>query len=131
MRDPILKAELADENKLTVNAIEEMLNRFLKNVKDGSLVEKRWPEIWPDYSVSKLALMLYSRLLAKTHQWDGVNVNCYCPGFTKTDMTHGVGSHTADEAAEVAVQYILTTQSESFTGLFFKWSTKVNLPSKI
>lgn len=126
-----MKAALADENNLTVEVIEEMVSRFLKNVKDGTWEKEGWPKIWPDYSVSKLALQQYSKLLAKKQQGDGVSVNCYCPGFTKTDMTYGAGSHTADDAAEVAVKYLLATPSELHTGFFFKWSSKDSLPSKL
>ncbi|KAL6652466.1 hypothetical protein ACP70R_011391 [Stipagrostis hirtigluma subsp. patula] len=124
---PSLRALLLDEERLTEAAIEGMASRFLAQVKDGTWAEagRGWPKVWTDYSVSKLALNAYSRLLARRLQERGerVSVNCFCPGFTRTDMTKGWGKRTADEAADVAARLALLPPGELPTGAFFKWCT--------
>ena len=104
--DPSLKALLLDEETLTEAAIDAMVSRFLAQVKDGTWGAQGWPKVWTDYSVSKLALNAYSRLLARRLQARGarVSVNCFCPGFTRTDMTRGWGKRTAEEAAAAAAR---------------------------
>nr|CAB3484991.1 unnamed protein product [Digitaria exilis]CAB3487508.1 unnamed protein product [Digitaria exilis] len=125
VRDPSLKAMLQDEDTLTEAAIEAMASRFLAQVKDGTWGEQGWPKVWTDYSVSKLALNAYSRLLARRLQARGarVSVNCFCPGFTRTDMTKGWGKRTAEEVADVGARLALLPPAELPTGTFFKWCT--------
>ncbi|CAL5026665.1 unnamed protein product [Urochloa decumbens] len=123
--DPSLKALLLDEDTLTESAIEAMVSRFLAQVKDGTWGGQGWPKVWTDYSVSKLALNAYSRLLARRLQAAGarVSVNCFCPGFTRTDMTKGWGKRTAEEVANVGARLALLPPAELPTGKFFKWCT--------
>ncbi|KAL6903579.1 hypothetical protein ACP4OV_004392 [Aristida adscensionis] len=125
--NPSLRAELLDEEALTEAAIEGMVSRFLAQVKDGTWAApgRGWPKVWTDYSVSKLALNAYSRLLARRLQarGDRVSVNCFCPGFTRTDMTRGWGKRTADEVAGVGARLALLPPAELPTGVFFKLGT--------
>nr|AAV64232.1 unknown [Zea mays] len=123
--DPSLRALLLDEDGLTEAGIEAMVSRFLAQVKDGTWGGQGWPKVWTDYSVSKLALNAYSRLLARRLQARGarVSVNCFCPGFTRTGMTKGWGKRTAEEAADVAARLALLAPAELPTGTFFKWCT--------
>lgn len=123
--NPSLKSLLQDEESLTETKIEGMVSQFLGQVKDGTWREHRWPKVWTDYSVSKLALNAYSRVLARRLQASGerVSVNCFCPGFTRTDMTRGWGKRTAEEVAEVGARLALLPPAELPTGTFFKWCT--------
>lgn len=123
--DSSLKALLLDEETLTEAAIDAMVSRFLAQVKDGTWGAQGWPKVWTDYSVSKLALNAYSRLLARRLQARGarVSVNCFCPGFTRTDMTRGWGKRTAEEVADVGARLALLPPGELPTGAFFKWCT--------
>uniref|UniRef100_J3LZ82 NAD-dependent epimerase/dehydratase domain-containing protein n=2 Tax=Oryza brachyantha TaxID=4533 RepID=J3LZ82_ORYBR len=123
--DPELKRLLQDEERLTEAGVEGMVSRFLSQVKDGTWRGQGWPKVWTDYSVSKLALNAYARVLARRLQarGDPVSVNCFCPGFTRTDMTRGWGKRTAEEAAEVAARLALLPPAELPTGTFFKWCT--------
>ncbi|KAL6634007.1 hypothetical protein ACP70R_026678 [Stipagrostis hirtigluma subsp. patula] len=123
VRDPELRRMLQDERALTERDIEGMASRFLAEVKDGSWRGGGWPEVWTDYAVSKLALNAYSRLLAARLEGQGVSVNCFCPGFTRTDMTRGWGKRTADEAGAVAAGIALLPPRDLPTGKFFKWRT--------
>uniref|UniRef100_A0A0E0KSB2 Short-chain dehydrogenase/reductase n=1 Tax=Oryza punctata TaxID=4537 RepID=A0A0E0KSB2_ORYPU len=123
--DPELKRLLQDEERLTEAEVEGMVSRFLAQVKDGTWRGQGWPKVWTDYSVSKLALNAYTRVLARRLQarGDRVSVNCFCPGFTRTDMTRGWGKRTAEEAAEVGARLALLPPAELPTGTFFKWCT--------
>uniref|UniRef100_A0A0D9VI46 Uncharacterized protein n=2 Tax=Leersia perrieri TaxID=77586 RepID=A0A0D9VI46_9ORYZ len=126
LRDPSLRSMLLDEGALTEEKIERMASRFLAEVKDGTWSERgSWPAVWTDYAVSKLALNAYARLLAArlARAGDRVAVNCFCPGFTRTDMTRGWGTRTAEEAGRVAAGLALLPPAELPTGKFFKWCT--------
>ncbi|KAK3144368.1 hypothetical protein QOZ80_4AG0312080 [Eleusine coracana subsp. coracana] len=127
LRDPSLRSLLLDEDRLTESAIEDMVAQFLSEVKDGTWSDpgRGWPKVWTDYAVSKLALNAYSRLLARRLQARGqrVSVNCFCPGFTRTDMTKGWGKRTADEVADVGARLALLPPDELPTGTFFRWCT--------
>ncbi|XP_077229067.1 NAD(P)-binding Rossmann-fold superfamily protein [Tasmannia lanceolata] len=117
--NPGIRELLQDEDRLSEEIIEGMVGRFLDEVKLGKWKDGGWPKIWTDYSVSKLALNAYSRLLAKRSEGHGLSVNCFCPGFTQTAMTNGRGAHTADEAAEVGAWLILLPPDKLPTGKFF------------
>ncbi|TKW40192.1 hypothetical protein SEVIR_1G230000v4 [Setaria viridis] len=123
LKDPSLRRMLLDEASLTERDIEGMASRFLAEVGDGTWRGRGWPEVWPDYAVSKLALNAYSRLLASRLTGHGVSVNCFCPGFTRTDMTRGIGKRTAEEAGRVAAGLALLHPRDLPTGKFFKWCT--------
>jgi carbonyl reductase 1 len=127
VRDPSLRALLLDEDRLTEAAIEDMVSRFLSEVKDGTWSEPGhgWPKVWTDYAVSKLALNAYSRVLARRLQARGqrVSVNCLCPGFTRTDMTKGWGKRTAEEVADLGARLALLPPAELPTGTFFRLGT--------
>ncbi|KAF5733944.1 hypothetical protein HS088_TW16G00385 [Tripterygium wilfordii] len=117
LRNPKLK-EMLQSEKLTMDEVEGMVGLFLENVKDGTWKTQGWPEIWPDYAVSKMALNGYSRVLAKLYKDKGLCVNCFCPGFTQTSMTGGKGTHTADDAAAVAAGLALIPAKDMQTGRF-------------
>ncbi|CAD6250387.1 unnamed protein product [Miscanthus lutarioriparius] len=123
VKDPQLRRMLLDEAALTEGNIEGMASRFLAQVADGTWRGRGWPEVWTDYAVSKLALNAYSRLLASRLAGRGVSVNCFCPGFTRTDMTRGLGKRTAEEAGRVAAGLALLPPQHLPTGKFFKWRT--------
>lgn len=112
------------EENVSEKEIETMVEMFLENVKKKKKKKtwennEGWPEIWTDYSVSKLALNAYSMVLAKRYCETRLCVNCYCPGFTQTSMTGGKGKYTADDAAEIAVKIALIPPFHHPTGKFF------------
>ncbi|XP_065864323.1 (+)-neomenthol dehydrogenase [Euphorbia lathyris] len=113
-----IKEMLVSED-LKEEEIERMIKDFIQNVKYGTWKTKGWPEIWTDYSVSKLALNAYSRVLAKRYKDSGLSVNCFCPGFTQTSMTGGKGTHTAQHAAVFAATLALLPPQHLPTATFF------------
>ncbi|KAJ4761830.1 NAD(P)-binding Rossmann-fold superfamily protein [Rhynchospora pubera] len=121
LTNPAIRKLLLEEETLKEEKIDQIVKQFLIQVKDGTWQEHGWPKVWTDYSVSKLALNAYSRVLARRLEGNGVSVNCFCPGFTRTDMTGGWGQRSADEAAAAAAALALLPSEELPTGKFFKW----------
>ncbi|GMI90071.1 hypothetical protein like AT3G59710 [Hibiscus trionum] len=123
MRNLGIKATLQKEN-LTEQEIEQVVEMFAEDVKKGRWESRGWPEIWTDYSVSKLALNAYSRVLAKRFENEGVrrrriSINSFCPGFTRTSMTGGKGTHTPQAAAQLAASLALLPPQHLPNGTFF------------
>ncbi|TYH49541.1 (-)-isopiperitenone reductase isoform X2 [Gossypium raimondii] len=108
-----------NKERLSEEEIEGVVKMFLGDVKEGRWEREGWPQIWTDYSVSKLALNAYSRVLAKRFEGGRLSVNCFCPGYTQTSMTRGQGTHTPDAAGEVAVSLALLPPHDLPTGHFF------------
>ncbi|CAJ1950069.1 unnamed protein product [Sphenostylis stenocarpa] len=94
------KEVLSDVEKLTEEKIDDILNEFLKDFKEGTLETKGWPLAVPAYSVSKAALNAYTRILAK--KYPSFCINAVCPDYIRTDITKNTGSRTPDEGAEAA-----------------------------
>ncbi|GFP93031.1 (+)-neomenthol dehydrogenase, partial [Phtheirospermum japonicum] len=61
------KGILKDVDNLTEEKIDEVLDVFLKDFKEGSLEAKGWPKIFSAYIVSKAVMNAYTRILAKKH----------------------------------------------------------------
>lgn len=114
-----IKEIFEDEERLSEEQINIMVNLFLQNVKQGTWKNQGWPEEWTDYAVSKLALNAYSKVLAKRYEGRGLSVNCFCPGFTQTSMTRGKGTHSAEDAAEVGAWLALLPPEDLSTGKFY------------
>lgn len=109
------KEVLSDVQHLSEEKIDEILNEFLEDFKEGSHETKGWPLANSGYIVSKVALNAYTRVLAKKYpSWC---INAISPGYVKTDMNHGNGALTSDEGAEPIVR--LALQEGSPTGVFF------------
>ncbi|XP_004505149.1 (+)-neomenthol dehydrogenase isoform X1 [Cicer arietinum] len=133
MRNEEMKKCLENE-ELKEEEIEEMVKKFLRDVKNGTWKSEGWPSYWTDYAVSKLALNAYSKVLAKNNNNYKLgsnnlkmSVNCFCPGFTKTSMTKGKGTHTADQAASLAATLVLLPSHHLPTGKFFLLRNTNNL----
>ncbi|PWA39689.1 Glucose/ribitol dehydrogenase [Artemisia annua] len=56
---------IEDTESLSESLIDSAMNKFLEQVKDGSWVNGGWPQNNTDYSLSKLAVNAYTRLMAK------------------------------------------------------------------
>ncbi|OVA05154.1 Short-chain dehydrogenase/reductase SDR [Macleaya cordata] len=119
LSNPIIREILEDEERLTEERIDFVVNRFLEDVKSGVWAEEGWPKVWTDYAVSKVGLNAYTRVLAKRYDGHGLSVNCFCPGFTQTSMTRGKGNHSAEAAAEIAADIILLSPDNLPTGKFY------------
>ncbi|KAJ7529869.1 hypothetical protein O6H91_15G069600 [Diphasiastrum complanatum] len=131
-----LKQTLSSEEHLSENLIDLFVNEFLAAVNKGEITKQGWPtvdivgtgpESASDYSVSKIALNAYTKLLA--FQLSGrVHINSFCPGYTQTDMTGGLGDKTVKEGADTGVWLALLPPScyDLPSGKFF--GERVQIP---
>ena len=77
--------ELNEVGVLSVDKLDEIVNEYLKDVKEEKLDDKGWPTHTSAYTISKAAVNAYARIVAKSYPT--LLINCVCPGFVKTDMT--------------------------------------------
>ncbi|KAH6838020.1 NAD-dependent malic enzyme 2 [Perilla frutescens var. hirtella] len=98
------KGVLNNVENLTEERIDEVINEFLKDFKEGCLEAKGWPQL-AAYTVSKAAMNAYTRLLA--NKYPSFRVNCVCPGYVRTDINFNTGVFTVEEGAECPVMAAL------------------------
>ncbi|CAL5340253.1 unnamed protein product [Camellia sinensis] len=110
------KGVLNDAESLTEERIDEVLNKFLKDFKEGSLESKGWPTLLSAYTLSKAAMNAYTRFLAK--KYPTFRINCVCPGYVKTDINNNNGILSTEQGAECPVKLTLLPD-EGPSGLFF------------
>ncbi|XP_059644422.1 uncharacterized protein LOC132286166 [Cornus florida] len=122
IEDDTLRHQLEDVDTLSEELIDETVNKFLEQVKDGSWTSNGWPQTHADYSLSKLAVNAYTRLMARvlSDQPEGqkICINCYCPGWVKTAMTGWSGHITIEEGADTGV-WLSLIPDQVVTGKFF------------
>lgn len=82
----------------TIELTEKLISNFKSNgqiinvTSDwGSFSEKNFDEFQPHYKMSKTALNMYTKLLAKRLDKQNIIVSSFDPGWTRTDM----GGHDA------------------------------------
>ncbi|KAL0428907.1 UNVERIFIED_CONTAM: (+)-neomenthol dehydrogenase [Sesamum radiatum] len=100
----------------TEERIDQVLNEYLKDVKEGSAEANGWPSYWGVYCVSKAAVTAYTRLLAK--KYPKMLINCVCPGWVKTDLSNHSGPLRPEEGARSPVRLALLPD-DGPSGLFF------------
>ncbi|XAR63115.1 hypothetical protein NMG60_11022945 [Bertholletia excelsa] len=111
-----VRGVLSDEENLTEEKVDGILNEFLKDFKDGSLESKGWPAFLSAYTLSKAALNAYTRIVAKKQP--SMYINCVCPGFVKTEMNLNSGILPVEEGAASPVRLALLPNGGP-SGLFF------------
>ncbi|GJX66300.1 ankyrin repeat-containing domain-containing LTR copia-type protein [Tanacetum coccineum] len=120
--DVTLRQQLEDTESLSESLIDSTMNKFLKQAKDGSWVNGGWPQNNTDYSLSKLAVNAYTRLMAKIlaerPEGQRIYINCCCPGWVKTAMTGWAGLTSPEEGADTAV-WLALIRDQSISGKFF------------
>ncbi|KAL0319027.1 UNVERIFIED_CONTAM: (+)-neomenthol dehydrogenase [Sesamum angustifolium] len=60
-----VRKKLEDDEALSEELIDQIMDTFLEQVKDGSWTDGGWPQVFTDYSLSKLAVNAYTRLMAR------------------------------------------------------------------
>ncbi|KAJ4812018.1 hypothetical protein LUZ62_024584 [Rhynchospora pubera] len=101
-----IRKELQNIDNLVEERLEELMESFLVDCKEGRLKENGWPDrTFSAYKVSKNAVNAYTRILAKNYP--KFIVNCVCPGFVKTDLTYNTGTLTTEEGAKGPVMLAL------------------------
>ena len=79
-----LREELRDAGAWHEQRIKAMLDEFLEALSRRRLEEEGWPTMLPAYSVSKMPVNLYTRILAR--RLPEMRVNCVHPGFVRTEI---------------------------------------------
>ncbi|CAN6480300.1 unnamed protein product [Victoria cruziana] len=106
IRDEEVRNELGDEEKLSEEKIERVLEMFLEDVKRERELG-RWPVKFPSYALSKAALNAYTRVLARRLEGKAC-VNSVHPGYVMTDMTLGTGNLSPSQGADNVVRLALS-----------------------
>ncbi|KAL6494436.1 hypothetical protein OROGR_031236 [Orobanche gracilis] len=125
-----LRKKLEDDETLSEDLIDQTMITFLEQVKDGSWENGVWPQVYTDYSLSKLAINAYTRLAARVcsdrrDSGQRIHVNCCCPGWVKTAMTGWAGLSSPEEGADTTVWLALL--SDGFgSGKFFAERREIN-----
>ncbi|KAH7278916.1 hypothetical protein KP509_38G064100 [Ceratopteris richardii] len=118
--NPSLRQEIGNIDTLTEDKIDKFVESYLTDAKDKKVGEAGWST--GAYSVSKMALNAYTRVLARSlkerQEGEKIYVNCVSPGFCKTDMTNNQGLYTAAQGAETAV-WVALLPSNGPTGQHF------------
>lgn len=121
--DTNLREQLLRDDCLSEELIDGLVVKFIEQVKQGSWASKGWPQMFTDYSVAKLAVNAYTRLmvrrLSSRPEGQKIYINCYCPGWVKTAMTAWEGNISSEEGADTGVWVVLLPGQPAITGKFF------------
>ncbi|GFP86341.1 (+)-neomenthol dehydrogenase [Phtheirospermum japonicum] len=107
---------LNDIGNLTEEKIDQVLNEYLKDFKEGSLSSKGWPSYWGAYCVSKAVVTAYTCLLAKRHP--KMLINSVCPGWVSTDLSNHSVPLSTEQGARSPLRLALLPNGGPL-GLFF------------
>ncbi|KAJ9171348.1 hypothetical protein P3X46_014732 [Hevea brasiliensis] len=111
------KEVFVDADNLSEERIDEVLSKYRKDYKEGSLESKDWPAFMSAYILSKAAMNAYTRILAK--KLPTFRINCVCPGYVKTDVNLNTGILSVEEGAESPVRLALL-RNDGPSGCFFE-----------
>lgn len=122
LEDANLREKLGNIDTLTEEMIDQTVSTFLQQVQEGTWESGGWPKTFTDYSISKLAVNTYTRLMARIFserpEGEKIYINCYCPGWVKTAMTGYAGNISAEDGADTAV-WLALLPDQAVTGKFF------------
>ncbi|KAH6781914.1 Rossmann-fold superfamily protein [Perilla frutescens var. hirtella] len=124
-----MRKKLEDDELLSEELIDEVVNTFLEQARDGTWKEGGWPHVFTDYSLSKLAVNTYTRLMAREFasrpEGQKIYINCYCPGWVRTAMTSWAGHISIEDGADTAV-WLALLPDQFVTGKFFSERREIN-----
>ncbi|KAG0566146.1 hypothetical protein KC19_7G041600 [Ceratodon purpureus] len=102
--------EWKDRDQITEDQIDHFIQQYLGELKDGTWKSGGWQDMIRDYSNTKVALNAYTSVLAREvrPETEKVYVNCFNPGFTKTNLNDYQGlstlqANTLQEAAMTGI----------------------------
>ncbi len=120
---PSLRAAFA-EDALSRDALLALADRFVADVAAGRHRHSGWPQ--NAYSVSKVAMNAYVRLLARELASDprGIQINAVCPGWVRTDMGGSDAPLSAEEGAQTPL-WLATQPLGGPSGGFFRCQRRI------
>ncbi|XP_015158225.1 short-chain dehydrogenase/reductase 2b-like [Solanum tuberosum] len=110
------RKELGDVENLTEDKIDKILQIFLHDLKQDALEVNGWQMMLPAYSISKVSLNAYTRILAR--KYPKMCINCVHPGYVNTDINWHTGTMPVEEGAEGSVMLALLPDGGP-TGCYF------------
>nr|XP_016473687.1 PREDICTED: short-chain dehydrogenase/reductase 2b-like [Nicotiana tabacum] len=110
------RKELGDIENLTEDKTEKILQKFLHDLKQDALEVNGWQIMLPAYSISKVSLNAYTRILAR--RYPKMCINCVHPGYVNTDINWHTGTMPVEEGAEGPVMLALLPAGGP-TGCYF------------
>ncbi|KAL3325108.1 hypothetical protein AABB24_038954 [Solanum stoloniferum] len=110
------RKELGDVENLTEDKIDKILQNFLHDLKQDALEVNGWQMMLPAYSISKVSLNAYTRILAR--KYPKMCINCVHPGYVNTDINWHTGTMPVEEGAEGPVMLALLPDGGP-TGCYF------------
>lgn len=90
---------------LTVDQLNELMRRYVSEVKAGVAEANGWPK-W-NYGVSKLGLIALTKVLAKQPENSALRINACCPGSVMTEFSSQKGNKTPEEGARTPAMLAL------------------------
>lgn len=100
--------------------IDEIVQWFLRDFKEGKLLENGWPLTVSAYKISKAAINAYTRLLAR--KFLRFRVNCVHPGLVKTDLAGNKGNLTPEEVQELQLCWLCCLTLVLLASTFLRWT---------
>jgi NAD(P)-dependent dehydrogenase (short-subunit alcohol dehydrogenase family) len=103
---------------LTMDNLQLLVNKFEQDAQSDMYSENGWGSSpYGPYGISKLALVAATKVWAR--QETGIKVNCFNPGFCKTDLTsNNEQGRPPNDGAKTGVW--LATMKDCNTGDFFQ-----------
>ncbi|KAK6776700.1 hypothetical protein RDI58_027701 [Solanum bulbocastanum] len=83
---------------VNVSSLRSELKNFLHDLKQDALEVNGWQMMLPAYSISKVSLNAYTRILAR--KYPKMCINCVHPGYVNTDINWRTGTMPVEEGAE-------------------------------
>nr|WBU15637.1 (+)-neomenthol dehydrogenase [Elsholtzia bodinieri] len=110
------RKELGDIDTLTEEKIDKILDQFLHDVQHDAIEANGWQMMLPAYSISKVCLNAYTRLIA--NKYPNMCINCVHPGYVNTDLNWRTGPMPVEEGAQGSVMLALLPEGGA-TGCYF------------
>ena len=93
------------------------MNRFESDVEAGFHTKHGWPR--SAYSVSKVALNAFTRILAKELAESDIRINSVCPGWVRTRMGGVIAARSVRKGAET-ITWAATLSGDCPHGSFLR-----------
>ena len=103
------------EGVLDRKRLLELMNEFVADVRAKRHTERGWPS--NAYSVSKIGLNVFTRLLAR--EQPRLRVNSVCPGWVRTDLGGQSAPRSVEQGAR-GIVWAATLDANGPTGGFFR-----------